>query len=175
MHDGNQHGVRANRALHVIRIKDAARTGAHVGYADAKFFRGLRGVEDRVVLDRRGDDVPGRRAGRQDDAEDRSVIRLRASAGEDDFAGPCMDELRNLLASFLHRVPCLLAEPMDGGGVAEVRGQIGHHRLDHFRRDLCRCVIVQINPCHGCFRIPGRAIEMSVSIPPQFRLADHRR
>ncbi len=149
MHDGNQHGLRTNGALHVLRINHPACAHAHIGHTDATFFKGLRRVENGVVFDARGDDVRGRRAGCLDNPKDRSVIRFCAAAREDHLAGPGIEQLGNLLASLLYRVLGPLAVPMDGRGVAEVLEQVRLHRLKHFRRQRRRRVVVQIYPSHN--------------------------
>src|SRR5208337_1172543 len=72
-----------------------------------------------------------------------------APAGEYHLAGPGIEQLGNRLASLLDRVPCPLAVPMDGRGVAEVLEQVRLHRLKHFRRQRRGRVVVQINSSHN--------------------------
>ena len=44
--------------------------------------------------------------------------------------GPCIYQCGDLMAGFVYGGPCLLAEIMDARCVAEILGQIRHHRFE---------------------------------------------
>ena len=57
VHHADENCFGAQRAANFFGIDDARAPDWHVGDVDALLFERLAGVEDRVMLDRRGDDV----------------------------------------------------------------------------------------------------------------------
>ena len=81
----------------------------------------LAGVEDRLVLGGRGDDVVALLLVELDDALDREVVGLGRAAGEDDLLRLGADQARDLLARVVDGLLGLPAERVvAAGGVAEL-------------------------------------------------------
>src|SRR5215510_11281519 len=76
------------------------------------------------------------------------VIRLGASAGEDNFLRTRANQRRDLFAGGFNSGASALAGGVDGGGVAEIGGEIGKHRVEHRRFDGCGGVVVEVDS-HG--------------------------
>ena len=105
-----------------------------VGDAEALLLELLAGVEDGLVLGDLGDDVVAALAVHLGDALDGEVVALGGAGGEDDLLGGGADELGDLLAGDLDRLLRLPAElVVAAGGVAELAGEVRHHRLQHAR------------------------------------------
>ena len=97
--DRHQCGVGADRADHLVGVEAPDAVDADLG--DREPVGAPAGVEDRGVLDRRGDDVtvPGAR----ERTPDRGVDRLGAARREHHFARAGAEQRRDLLARGLDR------------------------------------------------------------------------
>jgi len=115
-HEGDEAGVGAERAAEVIGIDDAGGGDGEDGEGVAEAVELFGDVEDGGVFDGGGDDVG---AGGQG-AEEGEVIRFGAAGGEDDLFGFGGEECGEGAAGGLELLAGLLAEGMNGGGVAEV-------------------------------------------------------
>jgi hypothetical protein len=87
VHDGNDHCVRPQRATQVFRIDKPLRVDRQVGRFEALLSELLNGVEDSVMLDGRGDQVPSAPQRTEGGAPDRQVVALAAAAGKNDVVG----------------------------------------------------------------------------------------
>src|SRR2546425_2879115 len=125
VHDGDEHGVRSNGALDVGRVHHSTRADADEADVYSAFFERLQGVEDGVMLDGGADDVLRLTARGFDNSDNRGVVRFGAAACEDNLARSSVEEPGHLLPSVFYRRPRLLAVPVDGGGIAPVRDEIG--------------------------------------------------
>jgi hypothetical protein len=155
-HDRHQDGVVGDGAPHGIGIDDPRLVDAEVGDLEAFLLEALAGVEHRLVLDDRGDDVVALLAVEVSRAFDRQVVALGRARGEDDLLGlGGTDEPRDLRARVIHRFFGLPAKGMAAaGGVAEALAEIRQHRLEHPRIDGRRGVVVHVDgklECHGAF------------------------
>ena len=148
VHHGDEHSVGLDCPLEVGRVHNAVRTGPDVSHAHTALFELAGGVKHRVVLDVRGDDVLRGALRRFDNSKDGGVVGLRAAAGEDDFRGPSVNQVRQFFAGVFDSRLRSLAEPVNRAGVAVVLGEVGLHRLEDFRRQGRRGVVVQINSAH---------------------------
>ena len=59
VHDGDEHGFRANGLAQVVEINEAVAIHGEIGDGDTLFFESLAGIEDGFVFDGGGDDVLG--------------------------------------------------------------------------------------------------------------------
>ena len=102
-------------------------------------------VEDRLVLDRGGDDVLAATAGGPRDALEGKVVRLGAAGGEHHLARSGTDEGGDRLA----RLVDALARAPPGGvqarGVAGVLDEVRKHRLEHLRPQRRRRRVVEVD------------------------------
>ena len=74
------------------------------------------------------------------------LFALRGAGGEDDLLGGGADQPRNLLARRLHGLLRLPAKGVVAAGrIAELGGEVGHHRLQNPRIERGGGVIVHIN------------------------------
>ena len=73
-----------------------------------------------------------------------------------------------MFPGLLHRAASILADSMNGRCIAEVDGEIGEHRVEHFRIDGSGGVEVEVDAVHvDVFRIAretGRVDILSVAI-----------
>jgi len=126
-----------------------------IGDIDALFFEGLASVEDGFVLYKGSDDVRPERArgdrggrGSQDDAKDGVIVGFGAATGEENLLGSSANELGNLLARGLDGSTGVLAEGVDGGGVAEFGREVGKHGIEDFGFDRGGCVVIEVDAVH---------------------------
>jgi hypothetical protein len=108
VHDRHHDGVGAERAAHVVRVHHAVAVHRHIGGLEALLLQGLHAAQDRVVLHRRGHDVPA--AARGGNALHRRVVGLGAAGGEQDLVLAHPEEVRHALARGLDPVARLAAE-----------------------------------------------------------------
>ena len=127
-------------------IDEAVCLHRQIGDAVAVLLKALAGIEHRLVLGDLGDDVVAALAVHLRNALDGEVVALGGAGGEDDLLGGGADELGDLLAG---RLDGLLGLPSKGvvaaGRVAELVGEVGHHRFQHPRIERAGGVIIHIN------------------------------
>ena len=144
VHDGDQDGVGPHGAPDGVGIDQAGGVDGEVGHLEAERLEVLARPQHRVVLDPRGDDVP--RVPGHGHALDGEVVRLGAARGEDDLLLADPQEVGDLLARGLQSLARLAAEAVDAGWVAEPLAEVREHRLEHFRVDRRRGVVIEVNP-----------------------------
>ena len=76
LHQRDQDGVVTQRVGQLLRFDHATRQRAQVGELEAFLFQLPAGIQNRLVLDFRGDDVPAPIAAKACAARDRQVIRF---------------------------------------------------------------------------------------------------
>ena len=128
-----------------VEIDQAVAFDRQVGDAVAVLFELLAGIENGFVLGGRGDDVVAFFGIHLGHAFDGEVVGLGGAAGEDDFAGRGADEVGDLFAGFVYG---LLGHPAElviaAGGVAEVFGEVGQHRVENAGVHARGRVIIEI-------------------------------
>jgi hypothetical protein len=77
-----KHRLGANGLADLLGVDDAIATDRNVGDVHALLFEGLRGIQHRVVLDRRRHHVPARLVATIHDPEDRQVVGFGSTTGE---------------------------------------------------------------------------------------------
>ena len=119
-------------------------------------LQGLRRVQDRVVLDGRGDDVWHRAAVRESepccpsDAAQGEVITLGRPTGEDDLPRFTPEDTSAGGARLIDRRARLLSQLIDAGRVSIPLGEVRQHRRQHLRVERGgRCVIEIDRVVHG--------------------------
>src|SRR5712664_610080 len=76
------------------------------------------------------------------------VVGLCASAGEDDFLSAGADQSGDLFASSFDGGASPLAGGVDGRRVAKFSREIGKHRVEDFRLDGSRGVVIEVDAVH---------------------------
>jgi len=149
VHDGDERGVGTQRFFDLIDSDDAVGVYGEIGDGDAVFFERLAGVENGFVFDIGGDDVLGGTRSGADDSENGVIVGFCAAAGEDDFLRACAEKRGDLIASSFDGGAGALANSVDGGGVAEVGGKIGKHRVEDGGFDGGGGVEIEVDAIHG--------------------------
>ena len=147
-------------AFRLVETDAAVLLHRQIGDPAAFLLEMLAGIDHGLVLGDCRDDVVALLAIHAGDALDRQVVRFGRAAREDDFLRVGADQIGDLLAGFFDRFLRLPPERMvAAGGIAEVLGEVGHHRLEHARIDRRGRVIVHVDrklDCHSCRRIASR-------------------
>ena len=144
VHDGHQHGVRADSRLQLLRRHQAVAVHGQVGDLEALLLQLLAGVQDGVVLKVGGDDVPALFDIGVGRAPQRPVVGLCAAAGEVDFPGFRADGLRHLGPRRLHRLAGFPTEAVHRRGVAVDLTEVGLHRREDLLGHAGRRAVVHI-------------------------------
>src|SRR5687767_10831531 len=119
-------------------------------------------MEDGMVLDFRGDDVPAPGLRSIRDAADGQIVCFGASADENDLGGLGMDQARYLLPRVVQERLCLLPEPMNGRRVTEVFAEDGKHRGGNLGAHRSRGVTVEIDSFHYVLELSRNARSKSI-------------
>ncbi len=160
-HDRDEDGLGGDGVSQLVEVDEAVLLHRQIGDPVAVLLEPLARVDHRLVLGDRGDDVIALLPVHLGDALDREVVGLGRAAREHDLLGVGADEIRDLLARL---VDGLLGRPSErmvpAGGVAEMLGEVGQHRVHDTRIHGRRRVIVEINrkfDGHDCFSPIGHA------------------
>ena len=148
VHDGDQHGLRAQRAPHVLGIHDAAGADRQTRDGNTFALQLGRGREHGGMLDGAGNQVGLRASRRADHAHDGQVVGLRTAARENHFRGARVDQRRHLPAGGFQFLFGGLAEMMDAGSVTIHLTETRHRRLQNFGSDGGGSVVVEIEMLH---------------------------
>ena len=142
VHHGDEDGLVRDRPADVFRVHQPVLIHRQIGELHPALFQHLRGVEHRVMLDLRGDDVIALLLLRDGRSDERLIIGFRAGAGEDDLCRERAQQGGELLAGEVYAGAGLLPGKVQAGGVAPFLSIIRQHRLDHLRaRGGCRGVV----------------------------------
>ena len=142
--DADQLGVRTERTADIVGTDQTSAIDWEVRHLAAGIFEPLAGIQNGVVLDRRSDEVVAGLG----QSEERQIVALGASAGEDDFGGTAVHKIGDMLAGLLDRGARLLALLVDGRGIAELLQEVGLHGRKHLRQKGAGRVVVEIHPAH---------------------------
>jgi len=103
------------------------------------------------VLDLRGDDVLRHACGIANDTEDGVIVRFGAAAREDDFLGASANQKSDLFAGGFYSGAGALAGSVDGGGIAELGGEVGKHGVEDGGFDGRGGVVIEVDAWHVGF------------------------
>ena len=145
-HDGNEDRLVGDRCAQLVEGDAAVLLDRQVRDAVALPLEALASIEHGLVLGATGDDVIAFVLVKFGDPLDGEVVRLGGAGSEDDLLAVSAQERGDLLARLLHR---FLGAPAEGVAaarrVAELGGEVGHHRLEHPRIEGSRGVVVEID------------------------------
>ncbi len=148
VHQRHQNGVLAQRRLQLFGTDQPIGTGLEPGHLEAFALQLATGIDDRLVFDLRGNDVPttlGHGPGR---ALDRQVVGLSGTGGPDNLPGVGADQIGDLTPGQLHRflgLPAVLVRARGRVGKNAIHGQAATHLLRHPRVNRCGGGIVEID------------------------------
>ncbi len=150
VHDGDEHGFRADGVAQVVEINEAVAVDREIRDGDTLFFESLTGVENGFVFNGGRDDVLGewRPQAAATDTEDGVIVGLGAAASEDNFLRASVHESGDLFASGFDGGAGALAESVDGGSVAEIGREKGKHGVEDRRVDGSGGVMVKVDTMH---------------------------
>jgi hypothetical protein len=145
-HDRHDHGLVGDGVPQLVEVDQAVLLHRQVGDLEAVLLEVTAGIEHALVLGHRGDDVVLAVLVELGDAADREVVRFGGARGEDHFLLVGADQLRDLAARLLD---ALLRLPAVGVAsrvrVAELVGEVRHHRFQHARVHRRGCLIIQVD------------------------------
>ncbi len=146
-HDGDERGIVGDGVFELLQINMTLLVHIEIGDSEAFVFKRLAGVEHCVMLNARSDDVPA--AARRSTlykTGDGKVVRLGTAAGKNDFGRVSRIQcLCNLGTCVLHGVARLVADAVQGRGVAVKFGQPRFHCVIYGFGHRRGCRIVRIN------------------------------
>jgi len=149
VHDGDERGVRTKSFFDLLDRDDAVGIYGEIGDGDGVFFKRLASVEDGFVFDIGGDDVFGGAGRGADDSENGVIVGFCPATRKDDFLGTRAEKRGDLIAGGFDGGAGALANSVDRGGVAEVGGEIGKHRVEDGGFDGGGGVEIEVDAIHG--------------------------
>ena len=176
--DGDQDGLVGDGLFHGRRVHQAV--GIHIqgGYFIVHQAEGAQGVENGLVFDIGGDDVPAFFPLGKGHAFDGLVDGFGAPGGEDDVLGVGVEQGRGLVPGLIQGLCRGLAEAMIAGWIAEDIIHDMVHRLFYLGVERGGGVIVKIDHIHAAFlqrsgilmfmRQVGAAGDAKFGLPPYF-------
>ena len=108
-----------------------------------------------MVLDLRSDDANGNLAAPlstecADGALENEIVRLAATARENDLArGACSKQFGDVSSGLSEILGRLLCKAMDAARIADAVGEVGRHRFEGNRGELCCRGIIRVDVAHG--------------------------
>ena len=175
-HNGNEHGVVADLVRDGFRFDASVTVYRQDGDVETAPFQRFARIQDGVVFGGLGDDVPALLAAHGSHPLDGQVVGFRRAAGEDNVPRVGADQVRNLLPGPVHRGFSGPTETVSATGrIAEIRLEIGHHRVQllawiHLRRGLVVHIygrhiglIAFKKRCHKCVRFEVAQIVLTLA------------
>ncbi len=153
VHDRDEQRIAAQRADKISHVEIPLAIDRQEGHVVAAALEVFADLEDRRVLDRRGDHVApiGVRLGR---APDGHVVAFGGAGREDDFVGADSAEvLGDPRPGPRHGVGRLLGGRVHRAGVEILLGEKRDHRPVDFRGDLGRGIVVDVDCLHRFFSL----------------------
>ena len=145
-HDRHDRRLVGHRRPHRLRADAAVLADRQVRHLEAVLLEALAGVQHRLVLGLRGDDVVAAILQELGRALDGEVVGFGRARRPDDFLARSADQRADLIARRLDR---LLGRPAEAvrsaGGVAEHLREVRQHRLEHARIDRRGRVVVHVD------------------------------
>ena len=153
-HDGNEHSVRAEGAFEIFNGDAAFTVHGQTGDGEAfVFFQIIEAMQNRMVLDGRGDEVFALGFEQTGDSENGQVIGLGAAAGEDDFAGLGTQKFSGAVPGIVEQGTGFAANVMDGRGIAPDFVQKRQHGRAYAWVERRGGVVIEINGARLQFTI----------------------
>ena len=138
VHDADQDRVGPERPAQVGGIDQPGAIDGEPRHFEAGLLERVRRTQHRIVLDRGRNHVPSLVGIPLRDPLEREVVALRSARCEDDFLGRHPVISGDLVARLVDCLARALTEPINTRGVAELVGEVRHHRLEHLGIEWCR-------------------------------------
>src|SRR5581483_2953615 len=145
VHDRGERGLIGDSLFQFTRVNASILVNRQVGHSKAETLQVLAGVEDGMMLDRRGDDVLALLLGSEGHALDRQIIALGTAADKGNFRWPRMNRFRYLFARTINGLHGIATKRIDAAGIAIFGGQIGHHSIQHAPVKRGGCGMIEID------------------------------
>ena len=135
--------------LHIFRVDHPLGIHGKVGHLETSCLQIFAGIEDRVMLNGRGNDVIFSGHFSKGNPHQGHVIRFGTAAGKDDFSGIGANQggyLPPRCFDGLLRPP---PEAVNAGGIPEMISEIAHHGPQDLRVDGGRGAVIKVDGIHG--------------------------
>jgi len=142
-HQRNDGGVVRERGFKIGQLEQAVAIHRQIGDAVILLFQRHTIIQHGRMFDSRSDDMAFLRTGLER-RMNRSIVALGGATGENHFARICANQIRDLRTRRLNHCLQLRPELVAAGRITPFRLEIGQHRLQHFRQNRRRCVVVQV-------------------------------
>ncbi len=143
-HQGYHGRLARDGRFEVGQFQQAVAVNGQVGYAVALLFQGHAIIQHRGMLDAGGDDVALAGVGLERGGN-RGVVALGGARGEDDIPRRRADQFGHLFARRLDHPFELGTEFVTARRIAPLRGEVGHHGVQHFRQNGRGGVMVEVD------------------------------
>ena len=148
VHHADQDRLGPQCRADTVRGNEAVTPWGHIGDCHAFRFKLLARIEHRWVFNLRGDHVACRLRGGSHCSEDRQIVGLGASAGEDHVSRMAAQLRGDLPAGGLDAQPGLLSECVQAGSIAVDLPEVGDHGLQHPGIDGRGGIVVEVAAPH---------------------------
>ena len=145
IHHGNQYSIRTNRPFQLLYINNPVAVHIQIRNFRPLLFQIFTGMQHRMMLYLRCDNVLPLIAVCLIHPFNRPVIRLRTASGEKNLIPFGSQGSGNRLPCLYNRLLTLTSQPVDTAGVPIVFREVRQHSLHHFRCSLCGSRMIQIN------------------------------
>src|SRR5579884_57009 len=133
IHDGDEDGLIGDGPLYIFGIDAPIAINGQIGGLEAETLQVLAGVEYRVMLNGRGNDMIALLLRRLRHTLDRQVVALRAATREGNLRWTAIEYFGHLLARGINRLHGMPPQRIDTAGIAIFCCQVRQHRLQYAR------------------------------------------
>ena len=147
IHHGNKAGILPNCVTHLLGKNDPVFVNVQKGDGKALLLQLVQGVQDGVMLEGRGDDMPFPFSCAQPcGGENGLIVGLAAAGGEGDLRCRAAETVCNALRCVGQRLRSGLTGRMQAGGVSINGIHVRQHGMDSRLTHFCCGAIIQIDP-----------------------------
>ena len=148
MDDRDEDCFSGNSFLDTVRVNQPIFIHWQVGYPETPLLQELAHLQHRMVLNSGGDDVLPFILISEGHTLQGEIVRLRPSAGENNFLATCPNKLCHAGSCLFHGPLCLLPVRIDAGRIAKGIGKIGQHSFHYFRVSRRSGCMIKIYSLH---------------------------
>src|SRR6185437_3235045 len=146
VHDADENRLIRERCFQIFEAEQAIARDQQVSDAITLFFQTLAAIEHSLMLAGNSNNVVALVSAGLGYAFDREIVALGRSRGEDDLLRVSANQLCDLLAGSLNCLLCFPAKLMAAAGcIAKLLREVGEHRFEDPRINLCGGVVVEID------------------------------
>ncbi len=145
IHNRDQDCLVRDRLFQIRRINKPVLVNREVRDFKAFLFKKLAGMEHRMVLDLRCDDMVAPLPVRKRHPLDRPVVRLAPAGGEINLVRVGTQCLCRLHPCCINRLLRVAGNAVDGGGIAKMFREVGDHGLHNLRFYKRGCRVIHVD------------------------------